>query len=161
MAFPVLESPPPSGTWLESGMFGLRVRYVDVLDILKSKGHPRHKPRAVEQVNGYVVHVTDGFNTLQNFVSIVVNEWIKFDKGLREEPFPIPDCVNCFDDVDGYVQLLPLEQIGIATGSAEPFVISVETVNKGPVNDDTWSQRQKLDHARAFARRGTTRLVAP
>ena len=90
MAFPVLESPPPSGTWLESGMFGLRVRYVDVLDILKSKGHPRHKPRAVDHVNGYVVHVTDGFNTLQNFVSIVVNEWIKFDKGLREEPFHDP-----------------------------------------------------------------------
>ena len=55
----------------------------------------------------------------------------------------------------------PLEQIGIATGSAEPFVISVETVNKGPVNDDTWSQRQKLGPRPRLRAGVRPRLVAP
>lgn len=151
--YPIYDSPPTSQTWLQNGMFGLNMKYVNLIQILNAQGRTRNKPRTADQVNGYVVHVTAGYSTLSGFLNYIANQW-----AAGETP-TMPSGVNTYEE--GYFQLLPLEQIGAATADMEPYIYACETVNKGDANQDTWTLQQKLDHARVYAQgvaRGWWRL---
>lgn len=145
VAFQILDKPPAHWQRPLLSEPGFRVRYVDIIPLLAANGRARNKPRNAASQVLYVFHVTASYSRLANFVNYIVTNWVNGGTPT------IPSCLNCYDPSDGYIQFLDATQIGIATVEAEPVCMSVETVNKGPVDEECMTARQISDHAYAFA----------